>query len=113
MKQKIEKHFLFRIVTRLDLLLFLYIIALTVVYIVGNYKFYIDEVLLFLINSITFLSIFLLVFSIISIIFSIYFFIKEKKRLYLYYIFLFVLKDAFMLCISNLLYFISEWCALF
>jgi len=90
MKQKIEKHFLFRMVTRLDLLLFLYIIALTVVYIVGNYKFYIDEVLLFLINSITFLSIFLLVFSIISIIFSIYFFIKEKKRLYLYYIFLFV-----------------------
>ena len=54
MKQKIEKHFLFRIVTRLDLLLFLYIIALTVVYIVGNYKFYIDEVLLFLINLVKF-----------------------------------------------------------
>ena len=56
MKQKIEKHFLFRIVTRLDLLLFLYIIALTVVYIVGNYKFYIDEVLLFLINTSQYLT---------------------------------------------------------
>ena len=34
MKQKIQKHFLFRVFTRLDLLLFLYIIAIFVVYIV-------------------------------------------------------------------------------
>jgi hypothetical protein len=90
MKQKIQKHFLFRIFTRLDLLLFLYILAIFVVYIVGNYKSYIDEILTFLLNSMTFLSIFLFILSVISVILSIVFFIREKKQIYLFYNFLFI-----------------------
>lgn len=99
MKQKIQKHFLFRIITRLDVLLFLYIIAFSVVYVVGNFKFYIDEILVFLTMSITYLGIFLLVFSVISIILSIVFFIREKKNIYLYYIFLYVFFIVFSIII--------------
>ncbi len=99
MKQKIQKHFLFRIFTRLDLLLFLYILAIFIVYIVGNYKSYIDEILIFLINSMTFLSIFLLILSVISIVLSIVFFIKEKKKIYLFYDFLFIFLIVFSVII--------------
>lgn len=99
MKQKIQKHFLFRIFTRLDLLLFLYIIAIFIVYVVGNYKSYIDEILIFLINSMTFLSIFLLILSIISVVLSIVFFIKEKKKIYLFYNFLFAFLVTFSILI--------------
>ena len=99
MKQKIQKHLLFRIVTRLDLLLFFYILALSVVYVAGNYKSYIDDILSFLLLSMTFLGILLLLFSVVSIILSIVFFIKEKKNIYLTYVILFVFFILFSLLI--------------
>ena len=103
MKQKIQKHFLFRIFTRLDLLLFLYILAIFVVYIVGNYKSYIDEILTFLVNSMTFLSIFLFILSVISVILSIVFFVREKKKIYLFYDFLFF----FLIIFSGIIIFLT------
>ena len=99
MKQKIQKHLLFRIVTRLDLLLFFYILALCVVYVTGNYKLYIDEILSFLLVSMTFLGILLLLFSFVSIILSIVFFVREKKNIYLFYIILFVFYVFFSILI--------------
>ena len=90
MKQKIQKHLLFRIVTRLDLLLFFYILAVGIVYVTGNYKSYMDDILSFLLLSMTFLGIFLLLFSAVSVILSIVFFVREKKKIYLSYIFVFV-----------------------
>ena len=99
MKQKIQKHLLFRIVTRLDLLLFFYILALSVVYVAGNYKSYIDDILSFLLLSMTFLGILLLLFSAVSIILSIVFFVREKKKIYLSYIFVFVFFIVFSILV--------------
>ena len=90
MKQKIQKHLLFRIVTRLDLLLFFYILAVGIVYVTGNYKSYMDDILSFLLLSMTLLGILLLLFSAVSVILSIVFFVREKKKIYLSYIFVFV-----------------------
>ena len=103
MKQKIQKHLLFRIVTRLDLLLFFYILAVSIVYVIGNYKLYIDEILSFLLVSMTFLGILLLLFSVISIILSIVFFIRERKNIYLFYDFLFF----FLIIFSGIIIFLT------
>jgi hypothetical protein len=103
MKQKIQKHLLFRIVTRLDLLLFFYILAVSIVYVTGNYKLYIDEILSFLLVSMTFLGILLLLFSVISIILSIVFFIRERKNIYLFYDFLFF----FLIIFSGIIIFFT------
>ena len=103
MKQKIQKHLLFRIVTRLDLLLFFYILAVSIVYVTGNYKLYIDEILSFLLVSMTFLGILLLLFSVISIILSIVFFIRERKNIYLFYDFLFF----FLIIFSGIIIFLT------
>ena len=99
MKQKIQKHLLFRIVTRLDLLLFFYILAIGIVYVTGNYKSYTNEILSFLLISMTFLGILLLLFSVVSIILSIVFFVKEKKNIYLTYVILFVFFILFSILI--------------
>lgn len=78
--QKIEKQLLFRIITRFDLLLFLYIIALSIVYITGNYKFYLSNSLFILLKVISFLSIILFFFSLFSICYCIFTVIKKKNK---------------------------------
>lgn len=109
--QKIEKQLLFRIITRFDLLLFSYIIALAIVYITGNYKFYLSNSLFTLLKSISFLSIILLFFSLFSIGYCVFIAVKTKNKPIMIYLVPFCLLLIFSIIVFLLtisVSFISE-----
>lgn len=81
-----EKSVFFTIISRINLFLFLCIVTNLIVYAVGNYKLFLDSVLIALLKMNTVFATVSLIFSVVSMGLAIFFGVKKRKSYFLYLI---------------------------
>lgn len=94
-----DKSVFFTLILRTNIYLFLCILLNIVVYIVGNFKMFLDSLLFAMVRMNTIFSIGAFVFSIVSIVVAIIYGFKRKKSYFFYIIpfFLFMVFSFFLM----------------